>query len=198
MVSYRKEFPMKALEDKIIKEGQVVSDSILKVGSFLNQQLDPVFMHEMGKEINRLFKGCGVTKVLTIEASGIAIALAAAYYMGVPAVFAKKSKSSNVAHDVLTANVKSFTRGITYEICVSSEYITKDDTVLIVDDFLASGNAICGLIELTESAGAKVAGVSVAIEKGFQKGGDELRSRGIKLESLAIVDEMSENSIKFR
>lgn len=189
---------MKALEEKIIKEGQVVSDSILKVGSFLNQQLDPIFMHEMGKEIYSLFKDCGVTKVLTIEASGIAIALAAAYYFHTPAVFAKKSKSSNVAHDVLTANVKSFTRNTTYEICVSSEYITKDDTVLIVDDFLASGNALNGLIEIVESAGAKVAGISVAIEKGFQGGGDELRGRGIRLESLAIIEEMSEGNIVFR
>jgi len=189
---------MKALEEKILKEGQVISKDILKVGSFLNQQLDAQFMHEMGKEIHRIFKDCGVTKVLTIEASGIAIAVAAAFYFQVPAVFAKKSKSSNVAHEVLTSCVKSFTRGITYEICVSSEYICKGDKVLIVDDFLASGSALCGLIEIVESAGAEVVGVSAAIEKGFQGGGDALREKGVRVESLAIIDEMSEGSVRFR
>ncbi len=189
---------MKALEEKILKEGQVVSGDILKVGSFLNQQLDPLFLHEMGEEIYRIFKDCGVTKVFTIEASGIAIALAAAYYFKVPAVFAKKGKSKNVAHDVLTSQVMSFTRGTTYEICVSSEYINNNDKVLIVDDFLASGSALSGLMEIVESAGAEVVGVSTAIEKGFQGGGDRLREKGIRVESLAIIDEMSEESIKFR
>ena len=176
---------MKALEEKIIKEGKVLSGSILKVGSFLNQQIDPEFMHEIGKEIVRLFKDSGVTKVVTIEASGIAIALAAAYYFKVPAIFAKKGKSSNVESDLLTASVKSFTRNTTYEICVSSEYISSSDTLLIVDDFLASGNALDGLVEIAKKAGASIAGAAIAIEKGFQGGGERLRNRGIMVESLA-------------
>ena len=189
---------MKALEDKILKEGTVVSGDILKVGSFLNQQIDPIFMFEMGKEIFRLFKDCGITKIFTIEASGIAIAVAAAYHFGVPAVFAKKSRTRNVAHEVLTVDVKSFTRNTVYEVSVSSEYINKEDKLLIVDDFLASGNALEGLLKIADKAGASVAGVAVAIEKGFQGGGDRLRERGIRVEALANISEMSENSVIFR
>lgn len=189
---------MKALEDKILKEGKVLSADVLKVGSFLNQQLDPVLMDEMGAEIYRLFRDCGVTKIFTIEASGIALALAAAFHFHVPAVFAKKGKSSNVEGNLVTAPVYSFTRGTTYEVSVSREYINENDTVLIVDDFLASGNALIGLIDIVEKTGAKLAGAAIAIEKGFQKGGKELRDKGIRLESLAIIDEMSENGIVFR
>jgi len=189
---------MIALEEKILKEGKVYPGNVLNVGCFLNQQIDIDFLFKMGEEIYRLYKDNNITKILTIEASGIAIAVAAAFYFQVPAVFAKKSKSSNVAHEVLTSCVKSFTRGITYEICVSSEYICKGDKVLIVDDFLASGSALCGLIEIVESAGAEVVGVSAAIEKGFQGGGDALREKGVRVESLAIIDEMSEGSVRFR
>lgn len=189
---------MKTLEEKILKEGTVVSGKILKVGSFLNQQIDPEFMFEIGKEIYRLFKDSGVTKVFTIEASGIAIALAAAYQFKVPAVFAKKSKSSNIAHEVYSVPVKSFTRNTVYEVSVSSEYINKNDKLLIVDDFLASGNALDGLIEIARLAGASVAGVAAVIEKGFQGGGDRLRSEGVRVESLAIIDDMVTGSVVFR
>lgn len=189
---------MKALEEKILKEGTVVSGNILKVGSFLNQQIDPEFMTEIGKEIYRLYKDSGVTKIFTIEASGIAIALAAACQFMVPAVFAKKSKSSNIAHEMLSVPVKSFTRNTVYEVSVSSEYICKGDRLLLVDDFLASGNALDGLIEIASKAGAEVVGVAAAIEKGFQGGGDRLRSEGVRVESLAIVDKMSDDTVVFR
>lgn len=189
---------MKKLEEKILKEGQVVSDSILKVGSFLNQQLDTKFLFEMGEEIYRLFKDSNITKIFTIEASGIAIALAAAYHFDVPVVFAKKNKSLNVTDDILSVPVKSFTHNKTYDVIVSREYITKDDTLLIIDDFLAAGNALKGLFELAEKAGAKVAGAAIAIEKGFQGGGDSLREKGIRVESLAIVDKMENGKVYFR
>ena len=189
---------MKVLEEKIIKEGKVLSKDVLKVGAFLNQQLDPVLMDEMGAEIHRLFSDCNVTKIFTIEASGIALALAAAYHFNVPAVFAKKGKSSNVEGNLITADVVSFTRGTTYEVSVSNEYINENDTVLIVDDFLASGNALIGLIDIAKKAGAKVAGAAIAIEKGFQNGGKIIRNSGVRVESLAIIEEMSENGIVFK
>ncbi len=189
---------MKALEDKIIKDGKVLSKDVLKVGAFLNQQLDPQLMAQMGAEIHRLYSDCGITKIFTIEASGIALALAAAYHFNVPAVFAKKGKSSNVEGNLITTSVESFTRGTTYEVSVSNEYINESDTVLIVDDFLASGNALIGLIDIADKAGAKVAGAAIAIEKGFQDGGNRLRNSGVRVESLAIIDEMSEDGIIFR
>ncbi len=189
---------MKALEEKIIKEGKVLSKDVLKVGAFLNQQLDPSLMDEMGAEIRRLFSDCNITKIFTIEASGIALALAAAYHFNVPAVFAKKGKSSNVEGNLITAEVVSFTRGTTYEVSVSNEYINENDTVLIVDDFLASGNALIGLIDIARKAGAKVAGAAIAIEKGFQNGGNIIRNSGVRVESLAIIEEMSENGIIFK
>ncbi len=189
---------MKALEDRILKEGKVLSADVLKVGAFLNQQLDPELMDQMGAEIHRLFSDCGITKIFTIEASGIALALAAAYHFRVPAVFAKKGKSSNVEENLVTASVKSFTRGTTYEVSVSNEYIGENDTVLIIDDFLASGNALIGLIDIVKQTGAKLAGAAIAIEKGFQKGGKQLRESGVRVESLAIIEEMSENGIVFR
>ncbi len=189
---------MKALEEKIRREGEIISENILKVGSFLNQQLDPAFMFEMGVEIARLFQDAGVTKVLTIEASGIALALAAAFHMGIPAVFAKKSKSNNMSQETLSVPVKSFTRGTTYDVSVSKEYLVAEDKVLLVDDFLASGNALEGLLALTEQAGASVVGAAIAIEKGFQHGGDRLRAQGIRVESLSIIEEMSQAGIRFR
>ncbi len=189
---------MKALEEKIIKDGKVLSRDVLKVGAFLNQQIDPEFMDQMGAEIYRLFSDCGITKIFTIEASGIALALATAYHFNVPAVFAKKGKSSNVEGNLIATEVLSFTRGTTYEVSVSNEYIDESDTVLIVDDFLASGNALVGLIDIAKKAGAKIAGAAIAIEKGFQDGGNRLRSSGVRVESLAIIEEMSEDKIVFR
>lgn len=189
---------MKALEEKILQEGTVLPGHILKVGSFLNQQLDVAFLMEMGREIARLFGDSGVTKVLTIEASGIAIAVAAAAALGTPAVFAKKHKTGNVSGDVLTTTVHSYTHNTDYEIVVSREYISPTDRVLLVDDFLANGKALCGLAELVTQAGAETVGAAVAIEKGFQQGGDALRATGLRVESLAIVESMSDTSLTFR
>ncbi len=189
---------IRALEDRILAEGKVLPGEILKVGDFLNQQIDPELLMEMGEEIASLYKDTGVTKILTIESSGIAVAFAAGCKMNVPVVFAKKHASINLSDDVLTSKVYSYTHQKTYDIVVSSDYVSKDDTVLIVDDFLAKGNALKGLIEITDKAGAKLAGAAIAIEKGFQGGGDELRRQGIRVESLAIIESMSDDSLTFR
>ena len=186
------------LEAKILKEGQVFPGEILKVGSFLNQQIDVDFLMKMGAEIAGLYKDSGVTKILTVEASGIAVAFAAAAQMHVPMVFAKKHQSLNLSPDLLRSSVFSFTHKTTYDIVVSREYISPEDTILIVDDFLAKGNALIGLIDLVEQAGAKIAGAAIAIEKGFQDGGDLIRNRGIRVESLAVIDSMTDNTITFR
>ena len=189
---------IRALEQRILAEGRVLPGEVLKVGSFLNQQIDTRLIKEMGEEIARLFACNNVTKVLTIESSGIAIAYAAAEAMGLPVVFAKKHSTSNLSGNVLTSKVFSYTHQQTYDIFVSADYITSDDTVLIVDDFLAKGNALTGLIEIVGKAGAKLAGCAIAIEKGFQGGGDSLRAKGIRVESLAIIDKMTDDSLEFR
>ena len=189
---------MKALEEKILKEGPVLPGNILKVGSFLNHQIDVDFIMEMGREISRLFADAGVTKILTIEASGIAIAVGAGAAMHVPVVFAKKNKTGNVSGDMYKTVVHSYTHGTDYNVVVSSDYIGPDDTVLIVDDFLANGKALLGLIDIVGQAGAKTAGTACAIEKGFQRGGDNLRAEGVRVESLAIIESMSDDSIVFR
>ena len=189
---------MELLEKRIERDGIVLGGNVVKVGSFLNQQMDTPFLVELGQEIARLFKDAGITKILTIEASGIAIAMVAAIPMNVPVVFAKKSKSSNQSADVYSAKVISYTHGNTYDATIAKEYLSADDTVLIVDDFLATGEAMCGLISIVEQAGAKLGGCSAAVEKGFQGGGDALREKGIRVESLAIIDSMSENGIVFR
>lgn len=189
---------MKKLEEKILTEGQVFDGGILKVGSFLNQQIDSDFMMEIGQEIASLFKDEKITKVITVEASGIAIALAAGAALHVPALFAKKHSTSNIRSEVYSTVVYSFTHEKHYNIVISKDYLNENDTVLIVDDFLARGNALEGLIDLVSQAGAKLAGCAVAIEKGFQGGGDEIRKRGIRVEALALVDSMSKDSIKFR
>jgi xanthine phosphoribosyltransferase len=189
---------IRALEQRILAEGRVLPGEVLKVGSFLNQQIDTRLIREMGEEIARLFACNNVTKVLTIESSGIAIAYAAAVAMGLPVVFAKKHSTSNLSGNVLTSKVFSYTHQQTYDIFVSADYITSDDTVLIVDDFLAKGNALTGLIEIVGKAGAKLAGCAIAIEKGFQGGGDSLRAKGIRVESLAIIDKMTDDSLEFR
>lgn len=189
---------MQLMEEKILAEGKVLPGGILKVGSFLNQQIDTVFLKEMGVEIARLFQGSGITKVLTIESSGIAIAAAAGMELGVPVVFAKKHKSSNVDGSVYTSVVHSYTHNTDYTIVVSSDYLCTDDTILLVDDFLANGKALVGLCDLVSQAGAKLAGAAVAIEKGFQGGGDALRAQGVRVESLAIIESMNDVSIAFR
>lgn len=164
----------------------------------MNQQMDSDFIMDIGREIARLYEGERVTRILTVESSGIAIAVAAGIALHVPSVFAKKHKSANMPKEVYTAPVYSYTHKETYEIAVAKEYIGKGDKVLIVDDFLANGNAVRGLIGIIEKAGADLAGCAIAIEKGFQGAGDELRAQGIRVDSLAIVDSMDESGVIFR
>lgn len=189
---------MQLMEQKICQEGRVLPGGILKVGSFLNQQIDTKFLGQIGREIARLFDGCGVTKILTIESSGIAIAAAAGMTMDVPMVFAKKHKTSNVDGSTYSTTVHSYTHNTDYTVVVSSDYLLASDRVLLVDDFLANGKALMGLIDLVNQAGATLVGAACAIEKGFQGGGDALRAQGVRVESLAIVESMSETGITFR
>lgn len=189
---------MKRMEEMILKEGKILPGGVLKVGSFLNQQVDIQLMREIGDEVARLYKDCGATKILTIESSGIPIAISAGFAMGLPVVYAKKNKSSNVSGDVYSTPVKSFTHGNTNNVVVTKEYLSSEDNVLIVDDFLAHGSALTGLIDIVNQAGAGLVGCVAAIEKGFQLGGDRLREKGYRIESLAIVDEMTDDGITFR
>ena len=189
---------MKALEDKIISEGFVLPGNILKVGSFLNHQIDVDFLMEAGKEFARLYDGCGVNKILTIESSGIAVAVAAGAAMHVPVVFAKKHKTSNVSGGLYSTVVHSYTHNYDYNVVVEQEFLRSGDRVLVVDDFLANGKALLGLADIIKQAGAEMIGAGIAIEKGFQHGGDELRSMGMRIESLAVIESMSENGIVFR
>ena len=182
---------MKALEEKIMREGRVLPGNVLKVDTFLNHRIDTPFLMQMGEDIAEHFKSHGINKVLTVETSGIAIAVAAASKLNVPVVFAKKHKTTNISDNVYSAAVKSFTHQTTYTIVVSREVISKDDNILIVDDFLANGNALTGLKQIAESAGAKVAGAAIAVEKGFQHGGDMLRDNGMEIYSLATVESMN-------
>jgi len=189
---------MRLLEERIAKDGIVKDGGVLKVDSFLNHQMDVHLYEEMAKEFLRLYDGCGVNKILTIEASGIGIACLTAQAFGCPAVFAKKSRTSNLSADVYTAKVESFTHGGEYDIMVSKDYLRPGDRVLIVDDFLANGAALTGLIKLVRDAGATVVGAGVAIEKAFQPGGELIRSSGVRVESLARIRSMSvENGIEF-
>ena len=189
---------MELLEERIREEGRVLPGNILKVDSFLNHQIDMALMDEIGKEFARLFQDCGVTRVLTIEASGIVPACIAALHMQVPVIFAKKARASNLGPDVYKTMVHSYTYDQDYPIALSRAYLQADDKVLIVDDFLANGQAVNGLLDLCSQAGAAVAGVGICIEKGFQSGGLNLRRNGIRLESLAIVESMDEGTIVFR
>ena len=189
---------MKALEEKILTEGTVLPGTVLKVGGFLNQQIDSDFIMEIGKEIARLYESEHITRVLTVESSGIAIAVAAGIALHVPCIFAKKHRSANMPREVYTASVYSYTHRETYEIAVAKDYLSSADRVLIVDDFLANGNAVRGLMRILEDAGAQLVGCAIAIEKGFQGAGDELRAKGIRVESLAIVDAMTDESVRFR
>ena len=181
---------MNFLEERIIKDGKVKPGNVLKVDSFLNHQIDVTLVEQMGEEFCRRFAGTQITKVLTIEASGIAIAYAAARKLGVPMVFAKKSRSVNLDGKTYVAEVKSFTHGNINRVIVAKKFLKPEDKVLIVDDFLADGSAMQGLISIVESAGAEVAGLGIAIEKGFQEGGNRMRNLGYRLESIAIVDAM--------
>lgn len=188
---------MEVLEKRILKDGTVAEGGILKVDSFLNHQCDIGLYNEMGKEFRRHFTG-EITKILTIEASGIGIACVAAQYFNVPVVFAKKSKSLNLDGALYTSVVRSYTYDREYTITVSNKFIKPEDKVLLIDDFLANGQAMHGLIDILNQAGAELVGIGIVIEKGFQDGGKSLRDRGIDLYSLAIIDEMSPEGIKFR
>lgn len=181
---------MKELEERILRDSKVYAGDVLKVDSFLNHQMDVGLFRRMGEEWRRLFPQ-EITKILTIEASGIGIACVAAEVFGVPALFAKKSRTKNIAGSVYTAQVESYTHGGIYTILVSKEFLTKDDKVLIIDDFLANGNALLGLISLAEQAGAQVVGAGIAIEKAYQPGGARVRDKGVRVESLARVKAMS-------
>lgn len=189
---------MKLLEEKIASEGTCIGSDILKVDMFLNHQIDPLLVDEMGKEFHRIFKDCGATKVVTVESSGISIAVAAAKYFGIPALFAKKASHKNVGSDIFTAKCYSFTHGKEYVMNVSKKYLNSSDKVLIIDDFLAGGNACNALLDIMDQAGAEVVGIGIAIEKGFQPGGKALREKGHKVRSLAIVDSMNDGKISFR
>ena len=189
---------MKLLEEMILKYGEVRPGNVLKVCSFLNHQIDVKRVQKLGEELYEAFKNDNITKVLTIESSGIAIAMMTALKFGVPMVFAKKRKTINLSDDVYTAPVHSYTNNRDYEVMVSKDYIDKDDVLLIVDDFLANGCALRGLIDIAHRAGAAVAGAGIAIEKGFQGGGDVLRAEGLKIVSLAIIEKMSDDSLTFR
>lgn len=190
---------MKYLEEKIIKDGIVKPGNILKVDNFLNHQIDVVTLNEMGKEFKRLFVDKPINKILTIEASGIAIAtMAALHFDNAPVVFAKKAKSRNIDNDLYTSVVHSYTYGKDYTITVAKKFLSPDDHILIVDDFMALGNAMIGLLDVVKQSGATVDGIGIAIEKGFQPGGQRLRDMGYNLHSLAIVESMNENEIIFR
>ena len=190
---------MELLEERIRKDGQVLPGNILKVSSFLNHQIDVELLDALGEEFARLYKDVPVTKILTIESSGIAVACSVARALKVPVVFAKKHQSSNVNEDVYVTSVWSFTHSCNYNVVVSKKYLSSDDKVLLVDDFLANGSALAGLVDLAESAGAKVQGACIVIEKGFQDGGEKLRAKGVRIESLAIIERMNaDGTIDFR
>ena len=182
---------MNFLEERITKDGIVKEGNVLKVDSFLNHQMDIDLINEIGKEFKARFSDCPITKILTIEASGIGIACIAAQYFHVPVVFAKKTQSINLDGDVYSTKIQSFTHRRIYDVIVSKKFLSPEDHVLIIDDFLANGCALEGLIDIVKSSGATIEGVGIAIEKGFQKGGDLIRSKGIRVESLAIVDGMN-------
>ena len=190
---------MKELKDRIRKDGKVLNADILKVDSFLNHQIDVELLDHIGMEFKKRFENEKITKVLTIEASGIAIACMTARHFNVPVVFAKKARSGNIGSSVYTSVVHSFTYDRNYDITLSRQYLSSDDKVLIVDDFMANGQAMLGMIDICRQAGAEVGGIGIVIEKGFQDGGDMIRRQGYHVESLAIVDAMdTETGIQFR
>jgi xanthine phosphoribosyltransferase len=185
---------MQLLKDRIRKDGKIKAGNVLKVDSFLNHQMDTDLFMEIGKEFKRRFADVEINKILTIEASGIGIACVVAQSFHVPVLFAKKNKTKNIAGDVYTSKVESFTHGRVYDIIVAKEFLGPGDKVLLIDDFLANGKALEGLADLVRASGAELVGAGVVIEKGFQVGGDVIRSKGIRLESLAIVDSMDEKT----
>lgn len=185
---------MRLLKDRIRKDGKIKAGNVLKVDSFLNHQMDIKLFEEIGKEFKKRFADVEINKILTIEASGIGVACVVAQYFDVPVLFAKKNKTKNIAGDVYTSQVESFTHGRVYDIMVSKEFLGAGDKVLLIDDFLANGKALEGLAALVQDSGAELAGAGIVIEKGFQSGGENLREKGIRLESLAIVEFMDEKT----
>ena len=188
---------MKMLEERILRDGKIKPGNVLKVDGFINHNIDVPFVYELGREFYDRFKDDRVTKILTIEASGIGIACLTAMHFGVPVVFAKKSRTSNLSKDVYTARVDSFTHGTTCDIIVSKEYLSPSDRVLIIDDFLALGNALVGLREITLASGATLIGAGILIEKSFQSGGRMLREQGMRIESLAKIASMTDDGVTF-
>ncbi|NLY80319.1 MAG: xanthine phosphoribosyltransferase [Lysinibacillus sp.] len=188
---------MELLKEKIVIEGKVLSDTVLKVDSFLNLQIDPLLMKEIGEEFANRFKDEVITKVLTIESSGIAPATMLGLTIGAPVVFARKKKSLTLSDNLYTSKVYSFTKKETNEISVSKDFLSPDDNVVIIDDFLANGEAVKGLLDIANQAGCKVVGVGIVIEKGFQDGGKVLRDQGIRVESLAIINSLNNGMVEF-
>jgi len=188
---------LQALKEKILAEGQVIGETVLKVDSFLNHQVDPKFTMEIGRELAGRFRNEGVTKVFTVEASGIAVAVAVGLHLDVPVVFAKKKKASTQDAGFYYSGVHSYTRQESVNIYVSSKYLNSNDVVLIIDDFLALGEALRGMVDIVKQAGARLAGVGIVIEKAFQKGGEALRLEGVRIESLAAIKKMSTGNIEF-
>lgn len=189
---------MRSLEERIIKDGIVKEGGVLRVDSFLNHQMDIALFNEIGRAFYNLFSDERITKIVTIEASGIGIACITAQYFEVPVVFAKKSKTSNLAGEVYKGRIYSFTHACYTDIYIQKSYISENDKILIIDDFLAKGNALDGLIQIVDEAGAALAGAGIVIEKGFQGGGDLIRGKGVRVESLAIIDSMENGQIVFR
>jgi xanthine phosphoribosyltransferase len=190
---------MELLEQRILQEGRIKPGNILKVDSFINHQMDIKLFNEMGKEFKRLFAGDKITKILTLEASGIGIAaITAQYFDNCPVIFAKKTKSKNLDGELLLSKVQSFTRGTTFDIQVARRFLSPEDRVLLIDDFLATGQALLGLVDIVKQSGAQLAGCGIIIEKGFQEGGEQVRRTGVRVESLAIIDSIDNNHIVFR
>ncbi|MFJ5772198.1 xanthine phosphoribosyltransferase [Psychrobacillus sp. NPDC093180] len=188
---------MKLLKEKIVQEGKVLSEQVLKVDTFLNHQIDPVLMQAIGEEFAARFKDAGITKILTIESSGIAPSMFAGLTLGVPVVFARKRKSLTLSGNLYTSKVHSFTKNETNDISVSKDFINSNDVVLIIDDFLANGQAALGLMEILEQANAQNAGVGIVIEKGFQTGGSLIREKGVRVESLANIKSLENGQVTF-
>lgn len=189
---------MELLKQRILRDGVVKPGNVLKVDNFLNHQMDIPLINEIGKEFRRRFAGCPITKILTIEASGIGIAAITAQYFDVPLIFAKKAQSINLDGEMLTTKIESFTHKRVYDVILAKKFLSPDDHVLLIDDFLANGCALLGLIDLVHGAGATIEGAGIVIEKGFQDGGRKIRDMGIRVESLAIIDSMSDDSLTFR
>jgi xanthine phosphoribosyltransferase len=196
-ILFNREANMRLLEEKIKTNGLVISENVLKVDSFLNHQIDPELMNEIGKEFARIFEGVGISKIITIESSGIAPSVMAGLYMRVPVIFARKRKSLTLIDDLLTASVHSYTKNETNEISISKKYINENDKVLIIDDFLANGQAALGLAEIVEKANASVAGIGIVIEKSFQEGAEKLKDLGYKVESLARIASLTNGEVTF-